>query len=682
MGKIWNTCKKWMGISWVKWAVVPALLALLVLCVEWFGFQGTLLSLPEEQRGERDIPVQKVRVEDLTTEERGYEMTEEEIELARQQDPEDDTEVMYRANVGQGYIHKLVVTMNVATTNSDSETGEDEKKAEGYLPYEIECFYNNEMVDEGVSSTISTWYLFDIDQDYTYIDKTVESLLITTDVAAEVTSIKIDNTVHLNLMRMLCMFVALMAAYLLVLLRKIIGKKLEIGFLIIALSAGFVWVCALPTNTMMTWDDAVHFKMADGLSYGTNEVHWSELEATLTKYGLALSQQSHVMDTVEDQAAFNQMVDAKAKIENEDILYRSWNIADIAYTTQSFGLWLGRVLGLPFHIQFWLGRLGNLLLYVGVCYAAILVSVRYKAAIATIALLPTAMSMACNYSYDPVVLSFSLLGCALFITEMSMPRTLMNWKHAALMLASFCIASFPKAVYIPMILLLLFLPKTKFADRKSHIAFKAGVVLICVIMMSSFVVPTLFAKGGGDTRGGNVNTSEQLSLILSNPIGFAKILVKDVVSSSYSFIINFSQTFVPYLDYMTNDGAVTNFIPLLSLISLGLVFYVLFTDKHEKQGIEPLRESTKWWMLVAIGGIVVLIWTALYLSFTPVGYPHINGVQGRYYIPLFLLAMTVLSPRHIKNQTDPVRYNMMVLGLNGIVLFGFIWIYLISSLWV
>ena len=100
-----------------------------------------------------------------------------------------------------------------------------------------------------------------------------------------------------------------------------------------------------------------------------------------------------------------------------------------------------------------------MLLYIGVCYAAIKVAVQFKAVIATIALLPVAMSMACNYAYDPTVIAFSLLGCSLFITEMSRPDKLMDWKRGALMLAAFCIASFPKAVYIPMILLLLFLPR-------------------------------------------------------------------------------------------------------------------------------------------------------------------------------------------------------------------------------
>ena len=84
---------------------------------------------------------------------------------------------------------------------------------------------------------------------------------------------------------------------------------------------------------------------------------------------------------------------------------------------------------------------------------------------------------------------------------------------------------------------------------------------------------------------------------------------------------------------------------------------------------------------MAIGGIVALIWTALYLSFTAVGSSRILGVQGRYYIPLFLLAAAILSPRHIKNETNPVRYNGLVLGLNAMIVFGCVWTYLTMSFW-
>lgn len=44
----------------------------------------------------------------------------------------------------------------------------------------------------------------------------------------------------------------------------------------------------------------------------------------------------------------------------------------------------------------------------------------------------------------------------------------------------------------------------------------------------------------------------------------------------------------------------------------------------------------------------MLIWSAMYLSFTPVGEASIAGVQARYYLPLIYLGALLLSNSKIK----------------------------------
>lgn len=662
MSRLWDTWKHWIAIPWVRWAVLPVLLLVLVFLVELLGFHAKQLSLPEEQRGKVPVTVEQVRREALTDQERGYTMTETDKQTAAALPAEQN---IYRIRVSQGYTNKLAVEMK----HRDKESG--------IARYTIKYHRADGMEGEGFSA-LDGRCILEIGEDYTEIGEQVDTILVFTDASVRVTGAALDNTLLLSGQRMLWMYAAALTAYLLVAGRRIIGRRLEIGFLIVGLATGLVWVAAMPINTNLTWDDGIHFGNADALSYGTNEVDRSQAEYLLTNFGLA----GHIQDTQEDQAAYIRFIDELAEDTSEQAAYYTWELCDIGYTTQSLGIALGRALGLPFHWQFILGRMGNMLLYIGVCYAAIKVAVQFKAVMATIALFPTVMSMACSFAYDPTVIAFSLLGCSLFIAEMSRPDKRMDWKRGALMLAAFCIASFPKAVYIPMILLLLFLPKTKFADRRAHISFKVGVGLIFIIMMSSFVVPVFFVKGGGDVRGGNgVNTEAQLKFILSNPVAYAKVLVKSVLNVLDSFVINDTRMLLPYLSRGLTEQSPTYLLGTLNLISTGLMFYVLFTDKHKEKGTKELKGSTKWWMLVAVGGIVVLIWTALYLSFTAVGSSTIAGVQGRYYIPLFLLAAAILSPRHIKNETNPVRYNGLVLGLNALILFGCIWVYLIASFW-
>ena len=151
--------------------------------------------------------------------------------------------------------------------------------------------------------------ILEIGEDYTEIGEQVDTILVFTDASVRVTGAALDNTLLLSGQRMLWMYAAALTAYLLVAGRRIIGRRLEIGFLIVGLATGLVWVAAMPINTNLTWDDGIHFGNADALSYGTNEVDRSQAEYLLTNFGLA----GHIQDTQEDQAAYIRFIDELAE---------------------------------------------------------------------------------------------------------------------------------------------------------------------------------------------------------------------------------------------------------------------------------------------------------------------------------------------------------------------------------
>ena len=46
---------------------------------------------------------------------------------------------------------------------------------------------------------------------------------------------------------------------------------------------------------------------------------------------------------------------------------------------------------------------------------------------------------------------------------------------------------------------------------------------------------------------------------------------------------------------------------------------------------------------------ICLVWSALYLSFTPVGADIIRGVQGRYYLPVTMMFLLAFRTGYIRN---------------------------------
>ncbi len=75
---------------------------------------------------------------------------------------------------------------------------------------------------------------------------------------------------------------------------------------------------------------------------------------------------------------------------------------------------------------------------------------------------------------------------------------------------------------------------------------------------------------------------------------------------------------------------------------------------------------------------MVLIWTALYLSFTPVGQDSVDGVQPRYYFPLAIPFLLLFSNGKIKHEIRPEVYSQIAfLPVVLINLYGLLKLFLI-----
>ena len=116
-------------------------------------------------------------------------------------------------------------------------------------------------------------------------------------------------------------------------------------------------------------------------------------------------------------------------------------------------------------MAFVLGRLFNLLSYVTIVFFAIRIIPTKKSLLTVVALLPTNIFLAANYSYDAWLISFFMLGTAMAIREFSDERPLTTSRAFALFLV-FLVGLGPKAVYFPMLAILMLMPLSKFESNK------------------------------------------------------------------------------------------------------------------------------------------------------------------------------------------------------------------------
>ena len=213
------------------------------------------------------------------------------------------------------------------------------------------------------------------------------------------------------------------------------------------------------------------------------------------------------------------------------------------------------------------------------------------------------------------------------------------------------IACFTKAIYAPLIMIFLLLPKEKFENIKKYKLFRIGIILITILLCATFVIPTVTNPSEiSDTRGGDASEKRQIKSIIHSPISF-------VNSFTGNYYYNFSEkvlgkdTIYSFSYYDTEEKiSLSNGFALLIIM---LLFFIL-TDNSKDEYLKP---KEKIYIMFIILIIIAFIWGALYLSFTPVGDEIIKGVQGRYFIPLILPFAICFMTNKIINNIERVKYS-------------------------
>lgn len=481
--------------------------------------------------------------------------------------------------------------------------------------------------------------------------------------------------------RYLGVFVVLELAALFVCFREIVAKKVEIAVLVIILSVGTLYVAALPSSCGVSWDDEWHYYYPMLLSHilkpGITE---AEMYYMNNFPQTALERKNYDR---ESQQETYQEIDGLYQPEKAALADRTWpRYRNLCYLPAAFGLWLGRLLHLPYHMTFMLGRWFNLLFYAVLVYLAIRKLKSGKLLAAVIALIPFTLFMAASYSYDPWITAWFLYGFCCFFGELQRPEKKMTTMESLCMIFAFFIGAGPKLLYIPLLLVTLFLPKEKYANprqRKIILVVLALVfVVACVKLLLLFTVPD--AGGIQDTRGGeNIDAFGQISYIFSHPWEYTKTLLgflADYVSLK-SAVHYFS-----YLHYFTNLEP-TVFSSLM-VVTLAVV---TFTDKSECDlGVKMLPRIACYALSF---GVLCLVATSMYVAFTDVGSDTIKGCQYRYIAPIyfpvlyslgsFRIVNWVRQKCKIVNRIKREYYNGIVLAICAFVSIHAVWVYAINQ---
>lgn len=413
-------------------------------------------------------------------------------------------------------------------------------------------------------------------------------------------------------------------------------KRPEWFFAVFALLFGGLLIAGIGTN-QVSYDEYSHAKSAYKLSFGstieTTEAAMQMVGNTLPHFNNP--EERELVESYEDR-----MNDPEVIAPDIGHQSRFPRAETRVYYPMAAGFYLGRILHTRFADMVALAKLGNLLCYIFVVFWAIKKARGYGMVVAGIGLLPNNIFIASALSYDALVTSCLLLGYVLLLNEILTPDEKIKPGNILLMLFSFVIGCLSKPVYIIMALMVLFLPRSKFHNRMMEAVFKVSVTLVAGLMLYNIFFPTPVAGGdyqlvsnlafSGDRRSVGASTMGQISYILGNPLTYTKVLLSEM----FGMLLGYTIRLVPYVGYAYLGTApfVVNWI----LIILGF-FAALYAPVRKKIGgvFEGLSHLMNF-------GVAAIVFTSMYISFTSVGNDRILGVQGRYFIPLFLPFLSCL----------------------------------------
>lgn len=333
------------------------------------------------------------------------------------------------------------------------------------------------------------------------------------------------------------------------------------------------------------------------------------------------------------------------------------SVTSVVYWPQGLGIFVGRTLNFSMYGVILMGRICNLLAYMGLAYAAVRLMPFYKNLMAMLAVMPLSIYQASSLSQDAVLNGVGFLFAALCCYYAFDEKVKLNWKKTLLLGVLLLVMFLSKYVYACLGLLVFMIPKDKFNSRKDY--WKSFVIaLLPLVILGGFV---MFRVSSGISglqagAGGGADTMTQMQYLKMYPAAAVKVIIS-------TLLVNINA----YLMQLNILGSMNYPLTLFLVFGPCFLLGVGLLDGQEVRGRIKIRHRII--MLLAFIITFAAIMMGLYIGdgiANPVGSSVINGIQGRYFILMLILPFLALGSDRVKQ--DIRHFTVKCSGIMGIML--------------
>ncbi len=355
-----------------------------------------------------------------------------------------------------------------------------------------------------------------------------------------------------------------------------------------------------------------------------------------------------LFDTKYDRISYKDEIDDIQSERNTEMYFSVFANTSlysfVCYLPQTIGIFIGRVLNLKPLFVAYMGRFTNIAINISIIYLAIKLIPKKKELLLFISLMPMFLQELISLSPDGFTNALSMLLLSLVLYFRNRDKLISN-KEVALLGLVCMILSQCKIVYIPLCLSIFMIPYTKFGNKKNKYL-KIGLVLLLTVSLN-IIWLSISSKYLMEFNEG-VNSSEQLKYILTNPLNYIVAILR-TIKMYYSLLIK-----------NVIGGSLCYFDVNISTIWIAIYYFIIFmTSIFDDEKIEKINIFL---ILFIVLSIVGLIFTSLYIQWNPYQNTFVDGVQGRYFIPLlaYLLYIININKKKIINVKKKYLYDAFI----------------------
>lgn len=311
----------------------------------------------------------------------------------------------------------------------------------------------------------------------------------------------------------------------------------------------------------------------------------------------------------------------------------------IIYLPAVLGMTLARLLHLGTVPMLLLGRWFSLLGFTILTYFGMKKLPFGKTALFLLAVLPMNLQQCTSFSYDAVITGVSFLYICWCVSLAFGEKQVKATDMLGLGILGIILVYGKSGVYLPLALLIFLIPAARFGGKRVRNLCVLGLFLLPVLCFLnqntatvSYIATTTEATA---TVGSSTTAGYTIGYFLSQPLELVRMLA-NTLSDKTAF----------YLESLVGQKMGWVEIDISEVISM--LFWLLLILASLKTKEEPMyiRTGQKWWIVFVCAVCAGLILAGMLLTWTPRGYVSIEGVQGRYFIPLMPALLLVLrNPR-------------------------------------